>query len=76
MVNVLSGKRKVQLNGVSQSHPDSLSKYLQLGQEVWINDSYWLVMPFKLLDPGVTLKYFGQRQNRKWPVLRHYSVDI
>lgn len=60
MVNVLSGKGKVQLNGVSQSHPDSLSKYLQLGQEVWINDSYWLVMPFKLLDPGVTLKYLGK----------------
>jgi hypothetical protein len=27
---------------------------------VWINNSYWLVMPFKLQDPGVTLKYVGE----------------
>jgi hypothetical protein len=23
----------------------------------WINDAYWLVMPWKLQDPGVTLSY-------------------
>ena len=27
---------------------------------MWINDSYWLVMPFKLKDSGVTLKYIGE----------------
>ena len=25
----------------------------------WINDSYWLVMPYKLKDSGVTLKHRG-----------------
>ncbi len=30
----------------------------------WINDSYWLVLPFKLLDPGVKLKYTGERVSR------------
>ncbi len=40
--------------------PDSLGKYLQMAREIWINDSYWLVMPFKLKDSGVTLKYVGQ----------------
>ena len=25
----------------------------------WINNSYWLVMPYKLKDSGVTLKYTG-----------------
>ncbi|MEO6040011.1 MAG: hypothetical protein ABIQ93_16480, partial [Saprospiraceae bacterium] len=37
----------------------TLAKYLQMGKEVWINDSYWLVMPFKLRDPGVSLRYLG-----------------
>jgi len=28
----------------------------------WINDTYWLVMPYKLRDPGVTLTYEGERE--------------
>ena len=27
---------------------------------IWINNSYWLVMPFKLKDSGVTLTYKGE----------------
>lgn len=34
-----------------------LRKKLNWGYRVWINDSYWLVMPFKLHDPGVNLTY-------------------
>jgi len=26
----------------------------------WINDTYWLVMPYKLRDPGVILRYDGE----------------
>ncbi len=26
----------------------------------WVNNSYWLVMPFKLKDPGVALTYRGE----------------
>jgi hypothetical protein len=26
-------------------------------EDRWINDAYWLVMPWKLQDPGVTLSY-------------------
>jgi len=39
---------------------DTLDKYLQRGKEMWINDAYWLVMPYKLKDSGVTLKYIAQ----------------
>ncbi|WP_370088592.1 hypothetical protein [Ekhidna sp.] len=39
---------------------DSLDFYLQRGYELWVNDSYWLVMPFKLKDSGVTLKYLRE----------------
>lgn len=62
IVNLNTGSGKVQLDGVEQTQPDTLAKYLQMGKEVWINDAYWLFMPFKLLDPGVTLKYLGQNK--------------
>lgn len=51
---------QVEWNGKTLSDPDSLSKYLQMGKEMWINDSYWVFMPYKLKDSGVTLKYLGQ----------------
>ncbi|MDO8365815.1 MAG: hypothetical protein Q7T20_03380 [Saprospiraceae bacterium] len=59
IVNLNNGTGKVSLNGIEQTHPDSLAKYLDIGKKVWINDSYWLVMPFKLKDSGVTLKFLG-----------------
>lgn len=59
VVNIQTGAGKVWLNEVEQQNPDTLQKYLQIGKNVWINDSYWLVMPFKLKDTGVTLKYLG-----------------
>lgn len=60
IVNLNNGTGKVLLDGVEQTQPDSLAKYLDIGKKVWTNDSYWLVMPFKLKDSGVTLKYLGE----------------
>ncbi len=34
---------------------------LVLGHKWWVNDAYWMFMPYKLLDPGVTLRYVGER---------------
>ena len=65
IVNLNDGTGKVSLGGVGQTHPDSLAKYLDIGKRVWINDSYWLVMPFKLKDSGVTLKYLGEGKTEK-----------
>lgn len=39
------------------SDPEVKTRMLERGKAIWINDSYWLVMPFKLKDSGVTLKY-------------------
>jgi hypothetical protein len=50
---------KILKKGVEQTHPDSLSKFLEEAKRIWINHSYWLVMPWKLNDPGVNLKYMG-----------------
>lgn len=33
---------------------------LERGYAVWINDTYWLLMPYKMKDPGVILSYAGE----------------
>ncbi len=38
---------------------DSLHKMVKRGERMWVNDSYWLLMPYKLRDPGVTLEHAG-----------------
>lgn len=57
IVDIHTSKGEVWLDGIKQSEPDTLQKYLDKAKSIWINDSYWLVMPFKLKDSGVTLKY-------------------
>ena len=39
---------------------DSLKKLMKRAQSLWINDTYWMLMPYKLRDPGVTLQYDGE----------------
>jgi hypothetical protein len=36
------------------------NKYVKEAYETWVNDTYWLVMPYKMKDPGVTLKLDGE----------------
>ncbi|MBC3759816.1 hypothetical protein H7U19_15490 [Hyunsoonleella sp. SJ7] len=43
----------------------SAKKWLKKGKNWWINDSYWLVMPWKLQDPGVTLKHIKTEKLEK-----------
>ena len=51
---------QLKMNGEIITQPDSLQKYGKMGRSMWINDSYWIVMPFKLKDSGVTLKYLKE----------------
>lgn len=60
LVNIHSLEGKARVNGNKVTQPDSLGRYLQQGKSIWINDAYWLFMPFKLKDSGVTLTYEGQ----------------
>lgn len=39
--------------------PDSIAYFMDRGFKIWANDSYWLIMPFKLKDPGVNISYKG-----------------
>ncbi len=59
IVDLENMEGKVMIDDEIINHPDSLKKYLRMGKSIWINDSYWLCMPFKLKDTGVTLKYAG-----------------
>ncbi len=56
-VNQMSGK--IFKNGEELTQADSLSKYIEAGKKIWINDMYWLFMPWKLRDQGVSIKYLG-----------------
>jgi hypothetical protein len=64
IVNLNTGTGKVWKDSLELTHPDSLAKYLDLGKKLWVNDSYWLVMPYKLKDSGVTLKYLKEDKNK------------
>jgi hypothetical protein len=60
LVNLKTLNGKVWIKGQALTKSDSLDNMLKRGKSIWINDSYWLVMPFKLKDSGVTLKYLGE----------------
>lgn len=65
LVNVETGEGRVQMKGQELVEADSLAKMLDRAKSIWINDSYWLVMPYKLKDTGVTLTYLGEEKNTK-----------
>jgi hypothetical protein len=52
------GDGKVFLDGEPVTG-DEKSQWLQRAYASWVNDAYWLVMPYKLRDPGVHLTYEG-----------------
>lgn len=60
MINVQEDTGRVMMKGQEITNPDSLAKYVEQGKKIWVNDSYWLFMPFKLKDSGVTLHYVGE----------------
>ncbi len=59
IVHIPDTTGKVWKNGQLVTHPDTLRMYLSKAVSAWINDSYWLFMPYKLKDPGVQLLYLG-----------------
>jgi hypothetical protein len=60
LLDMKTGKGRVRVKGIELTEADTLKTMLERAEKIWINDSYWLVMPFKLKDSGVTLKYLGE----------------
>ena len=57
LVNINTMKGQVFENGILITDTGKSTALLQRAKEWWINDSYWLVMPWKLNDTGVNLSY-------------------
>lgn len=50
-------KGKSFTDGIVDTDPANVESIVQMGYERWVNDTYWFIMPFKLRDPGVNLKW-------------------
>ena len=59
LMNIHSMEGRAWENGTEISDPDTLKNRLQYGKSAWINDSYWMFLPYKLKDSGVTLLHKG-----------------
>jgi hypothetical protein len=59
IINIQEDTGQVMLKNQLIKDPDSLTNYIDRGKQIWVNDAYWLVFPFKLMDPGVELHYIG-----------------
>ncbi|MEM6456214.1 MAG: DUF6503 family protein [Acidobacteriota bacterium] len=56
--NIESREGGAWVDGEAQSG-EELAEWLERAYGAWVNDVYWLAMPYKLKDPGVTLAYDG-----------------
>jgi hypothetical protein len=41
---------------------EEAKKHLEQAYGTWVNDTYWLLMPYKMKDPGVILSYAGEEK--------------
>lgn len=44
-------------DGLLDTDSTNIANIVQMGYERWVNDTYWVTMPFKLRDPGTHLTY-------------------
>jgi hypothetical protein len=58
--NLNTKQGRVYSRGQDISATPAGQKVLDRLPAIWINNSYWLLMPFKLKDSGVTLTYKGE----------------
>lgn len=61
LMNINTKEGSAYLNG-KRLEGEEEKKYLELAYAIWVNDTYWLLMPYKMRDPGVTLAYDGEEK--------------
>jgi len=60
IVNLHSMNGRYWADGSEITDQGELESRLMRVYSRWVNNSYWLLMPYKLLDPGVDLAYMGE----------------
>ncbi len=60
LMNLANQKGSVFIDG-KKLEGDAAAKELKEAYGAYINDFYWLAMPWKWMDPGVNLKYAGAK---------------
>ncbi len=55
--NLSDKKGKAFTDGIVDTDSTNIAAIIQNGYERWVNDTYWIIMPFKLHDPGTRLKH-------------------
>jgi len=70
--NLKTTEGDVYLEGEKVTVDSTRAKFLELAYGRYINDSYWLIMPYKLQDPGVNLVLDGEKvvKGKKCDVLK------
>ncbi|MEJ6601285.1 MAG: hypothetical protein ACKVI3_19100 [Verrucomicrobiia bacterium] len=61
--NLNTGEGRAWKAGVEITDRTERSEALTSAKGAWINDAYWLAMPYKLKDSGVTLQYVGVKDD-------------
>ena len=60
LMNINTREGRAWENGQEITDPAALEERLTSAYRNWVNSSYWLIMPYKLKDSGVTLHYQGE----------------
>jgi hypothetical protein len=61
IMNTNTKQGKAWINGDPATVSNDIQEMLNLGYRRFINDTYWLLMPLKMLDPGVHRSYEGEK---------------
>ena len=60
LMNISTQEGRAWADGQEITEADALKERLTSAYRNWANSSYWLIMPYKLKDSGVTLRYQGE----------------
>ncbi len=60
LMNINTREGRAWADGREITDPAALKERLDGAYRAWVNSSYWLLMPYKLKDSGVTLTYHGE----------------